>query len=146
LPTKIRRLAEGAIGQRLGLQVDESRRLDGPGPATFVFPSSEGYLCVATTAVASVSCGDRLSRTEPVTELMSTSGPAYWGAPNDGPTVLAGVALDGVASISFRDGTRRVTVPVRHNVYVWHGRYPRYAGPPKLAVTFRDGSTVRYPP
>lgn len=41
-----------------------------------------------------------------------------WGHPGE-PAYAYGVARDGVKSVSFNAGARRVTVPVEHNLFAY---------------------------
>jgi RNA polymerase sigma factor (sigma-70 family) len=143
LPAEFRTLTRPGADAILSGQ---SRRLTGAGPAVYVMPTAHGHLCMASASEHVLLCSDALSRRTPVMSVFAShGGPEVWGQPDDQPVALAGIALDGVASVSFTVEGRRVTVPVRHNLYVWHGRYPRSADQPRQTVTFRDGHTVLYP-
>jgi hypothetical protein len=83
------------------------------GRRVYVVPTSAGRLCVVVERLAE-SCANPLTQATPIT--FAVARPA-----GEGP-VAYGVARDGVASVSFRVGGRRVTVPVRNNLFAYQAR------------------------
>ena len=53
-----------------------------------------------------------------------------------------GVALDAVTAVSFTAGARVTTVPVKHNAWVYEGRY---MADRNLTVLFKNGRTETIP-
>jgi hypothetical protein len=97
----------GGIGQIEG-RLTGSSRLMGTLPSgrkVYVVPTTKGRLCVVVARLAE-SCGSRLTQEQPVTFTTA------WGHPGE-PVYAYGVARDGVESVSFNAGARRVTVPGR---------------------------------
>jgi hypothetical protein len=91
-------------------------------------------LCIVVETSAE-SCGDRLTRQSPITEtIVDDDGPGGRGA------IAYGVALDGVAAVSFPVGGVPVRVPVRDNFWFWQqpaGSYARGFSP--VSVYWADG-------
>jgi hypothetical protein len=108
------------------LQRDEQRNLAGrpllgesrllgalpTGRRVYVVPTSAGKLCVVVETLAA-SCGRPLTKSAPLTFAVTHSA--------KGP-VAYGVARDGVVSVSFTVDGRRVTVPVRNNLFAYQAR------------------------
>lgn len=63
---------------------------------------------------------------------------AFKGPHGESPAVSFGVALDGVAAVSFTAGARLTTVPVEHNAWVYEGRYMAVRN---FTVLFKNGRT-----
>jgi hypothetical protein len=111
-----------------------SARLVGTLPSgrrVYLVPTSKGKVCVVVARLAE-SCGDALTRESPITFTVVDRGQGE-------PAVAYGVALDGVASVSFKAGGRAVTVPVRDNFFVYEAPSGTSFSPPM--VTFADGTT-----
>ena len=53
-----------------------------------------------------------------------------------------GIALDNVTAVSFIAGGQEVTVPVKNNVWAYHGKKDLIGAVP-LTVHFTDGSTEK---
>jgi hypothetical protein len=125
----------GGVDQ-IGGRLTESSRLVGTLPSgrrVYVVPTTKGRLCVVVAGLAE-SCGSALSQQEPVT-FTST-----WEHPGE-PAYAYGVARDGVESVSFNAGARRVTVPVEHNLFAYESE-PRDspAAFGAITVTLADGT------
>lgn len=103
------------------------------GPKIYVVSTQKGRLCVVVAHVAE-SCGDPLTRDEPVTFT------TVWDRAGE-PAYAYGVARDGVKSVSFQAGNRRITVPVEHNLFVYETE-PRNSMPGfgAVTVTLADGT------
>jgi hypothetical protein len=84
------------------------------GRRVYLVPTSRGRLCVVVERLAA-SCGGPLTTTAPL--RFAVVRPAHGRAP-----VAYGVARDGVVSVSFRVDGRRVTVPVRNNLFAYQAR------------------------
>jgi hypothetical protein len=125
----------GAVDS-IGLRRVDSSRLVGNLPSgrkIYVVTTAKNRLCVVVAGKAE-SCGDRLTHESPITFTVLSS---------DLEAPLAyGVARDDVASVSFRVRGRRVTLPVRHNLFVYEGRRSDSVGGfSDLTVTFANGMT-----
>jgi len=125
----------GGIDQ-IGGRLTGSSRLMGTLPSgrkVYVVPTVKGRLCVVLAGLAE-SCGSPLSQEEPVTFT------TVWGHPGE-PAYAYGVARDGVESVSFNAGARRVTVPVEHNLFAYETE-PRNspAAFGAITVTLADGT------
>lgn len=82
------------------------------GSAVYGLTDNRGDLC--TFGDDGGSCGPPLSRSHPVT--IGTAN----GSPTTGGTlIVSGVAMDGVTSLSFTVWNKKVTVPVKNNVYLY---------------------------
>lgn len=103
------------------------------GRRVYVVPTTKGRLCVLVAGLAE-SCGSPLSQQEPVTFTTT------WEHPGE-PAYAYGIARDGVQSVSFNAGSRRVTVPVEHNLFAYQSE-PRDS-PGRfgaITVTLADGT------
>jgi hypothetical protein len=78
----------------------------------YLVPTSADRLCVVVERVAA-SCGRPLTRAAPLTFAVTRGG---------SKPVAYGVARDDVVSVSFRVDGRRVTVPVRNNLFAYRAR------------------------
>jgi hypothetical protein len=124
-----------SIGTRL---VDQARFLGTipGGNSVYVVPTTRGKLCVLIATV-SETCVDALSRTRPATLTTLTPSP-------NKPSVVWGVTMDGVESVSFTANGAPVTTPVTNNFYSWTGP-SNTGGPVRVAdatAHFGDGSSV----
>ena len=63
---------------------------------------------------------------------------AYKEPHRESPAVSWGITLDGVTAVSFTAGARKVTLPVKHNAWVYIGRYMAARD---FALHFRNGRT-----
>ncbi len=125
----------GGVDQ-IGGRLTGSSRLVGVLPSgrkVYVVPTTKGRLCVLVAGLAE-SCGSPLSQQEPVTFTTT------WEHPGE-PAYAYGIARDGVESVSFNAGSRRVTVPVDHNLFAYQSE-PRDspAGFGAITVTLADGT------
>jgi hypothetical protein len=125
----------GGVDQ-IGGRLAGSSRLLGTLPSgrrVYVVPTTKGRLCVVVAGLAE-SCGSPLTQEEPVTFT------TVWRHPGE-PAYAYGVARDGVQSVSFDAGSRRVTVPVEHNLFAYESK-PRDspAGFGAITVTLADGT------
>jgi hypothetical protein len=73
------------------------------------------------------------------TEKRPTAFATFYGSGAWAP-ISWGFALDSVTAVSFTAGGRKVTVPVKHNVWAYHG-IP--TGTVPLTVHYNDGSTAK---
>jgi hypothetical protein len=121
-----------------GRPLVQQSRLLGALPAgrrLYLVPTSTGRLCVVVERLAE-SCGSSLSQAVPFTFAVADAGRAGSG---EGP-IAYGVARDGVVSVSFTVGGRRVTVPVRDNLFAYQA--PPGAGRFSAPVArFANGAT-----
>jgi hypothetical protein len=108
------------------------------GSKVYGLTDTRGDLCLVGAAAG--GCGPPLSKKQPIT----------FGAANDAPTTGAtftaeGVAIDGVTSVSFTptpgDG-KEVTVPVKHNVWVYKEPDTHADDAHCISTRLADGSTV----
>jgi hypothetical protein len=86
----------------IGTRLVGSARLVGQLPSgrnVYVVPTTKGKLCVAVAGRAQ-SCGEALTRTSPITLTLLKDASLV-------PPVVYGVAMDGVASVSFTAGEHR---------------------------------------
>ena len=123
-----------AIGSLL---VDQARLLGElpDGHAVYAAPTSKGKLCIYV-AESGVSCGEPLTRAEPITQAMLKSGPGE-------PLVIWGATTDDVVSVSFEVGGQPVTAPVENNFYAWEGQpTATLSGVSPATVRFSDGTTA----
>jgi hypothetical protein len=125
----------GGVDQ-IGGRLTGSSRFVGALPSgrkVYVVPTTKGRLCVLVAGLAE-SCGSPLSQQEPVTFTTT------WEHPGE-PAYVYGVARDGVESVSFNAGSRRVTVPVEHNLFAYESE-PRDspAGFGAITVTLTNGT------
>jgi hypothetical protein len=129
----------GSAIDQVGTRLSDSARLVGVLPSrqkVYALASSKGKLCVAVAGLAE-SCGPALSLAAPITfTIVDRDGPG--GAP---PTAY-GVAIDKVASVSFRVAGVAVTVPVHDNFFAYQGSSLDTGSDFSAAtVTFTDGSS-----
>lgn len=114
----------------------------GDGVRIYAVATSGGRLCSIAERLpgphrvrgkpTEIACNMQLSQKRP-TAYASFYGSGEW-AP-----ISWGFALDNVTAVSFKAGGRETTVPVRHNVWAYHG-IP--AGAVPLTVHFTDGRTA----
>jgi hypothetical protein len=126
----------GGIDQ-IGGRLTGSSRFVGTLPSgkrVYVVPTTKGRLCVVLAGSAE-SCGSPLTQNEPVTFTIVWDGPGDRG-------YAYGVARNGVVSVSFNAGARRVTLPVEHNFFAYETE-PRDSPPGfgAVTVTLADGTT-----
>ncbi|HEY2209740.1 MAG TPA: hypothetical protein VGH26_10685 [Gaiellaceae bacterium] len=82
-----------------------------------------------------IACGTRLTQKRPTT-LTS------FLATGERPPFSWGIALDNVTAVSFTAGGQEVTVPLKDNVWAYHGKKDLIGAVP-LTVHFTDGSTEK---
>jgi hypothetical protein len=125
LPNGVRVYAVAATGQRLCALLE---RLPHPVLATNVKPGSPLSECTSplTQTVPTMVIGFR----------------AYKEPHRESPAVSWGITLDGVTAVSFTAGARVVTLLVKHNAWVYVGKY--MAGK-NVTVHFKDGRTKTLP-
>jgi len=108
------------------------------GSKVYGLSDTHGDLC--TISEAGGNCGPPLSNAQPIT----------FGGANEAPTtggtfIASGVAIDGVASVSFTpvpgDG-KEVTVPVKNNVWVYKEPDSHASNAHCIVAHLADGSTV----
>jgi hypothetical protein len=133
---RIDEVPPGGVDQ-IGGRLTDSARLVGAlpdGTKIYVVGTTKGRLCLVVAHRAE-SCGEQLSRSEPVTFIGMWEGP---GA----PALAYGVALDDVRAVSFAFRSRHVTVAVHDNFYAYEtaplDTPPQFGG---MTVTFKDGTT-----
>jgi hypothetical protein len=125
----------GGVDQ-IGGRLTGSSRFVGTLPSgrkVYVVPTTKGRLCVLVAGLAE-SCGSPLTQEEPVTFT------TVWRHPGE-PAYAYGIARDGVERVSFNAGSRRVAVPVEHNLFAYESE-PRNspAGFDGITVTLADGT------
>lgn len=107
------------------------------GQNIYVFTTKSNELCyVVGPPRPEWNCEDPLTRSHPSTVFeYSEEGTPY---------TLVGIALDGIASVSFDERGRAVTVPVKDNVWIYRTGYAEafYDAGSALTAHFADGSTV----
>lgn len=106
------------------------------GALIYALTDTRGDLCLVGEAAA--SCAARLSKSQPITMTMGNASPTTGGT-----FIVSGAAIDSVRSVSFTVWGRKVTVPVRHNVYLYKRRDTTAHGTECVVVRFADGSTVQ---
>jgi len=84
-------------------------------------------------------CTSPLTQTVP---SMINGFRAYKGRDKESPAFSWGVTLDGVTAVSFVAGARVITVPVKHNAWVYEGRY---MADRNFIVHFKNGRTKTIP-
>lgn len=108
------------------------------GEKVYVVPTTKAKLCIVV-ATSTASCGDPVTRENPITMTTSDSGP-------NAPPVVWGVTTDEVTAVSFTAAGTQVSVPVRNNFYAWQGSPNQTLRRVSSAtVTFADGSTTQWP-
>jgi hypothetical protein len=110
------------------------------GDKLYVLADSGGHLCLYLQGAGLTQCGPPLSRAYPTW---------YTGRNDSGDLLVAGVAMDGVTSVSFTLDGNDVTVPVKNNAWAYENpSAPKPASssdftfPECLSANFADGSTV----
>jgi hypothetical protein len=109
------------------------------GDKLYVLQDTAGQLCVYLQGTGLSECGNNgLDAAHPVMET---------GEDSASESLLVGVAMDGVTSVSFTVGGREVTVPVEDNAWAYEGPgvpYENGGSPFATCITahFADGSTV----
>lgn len=128
--------SRGMPGLRL---TREARAMPGTvnGKRVYLIPTDQGALCTVVE-------GD----SEMCAAPLSAAKPAFVAVESDalgrgGPTVF-GIAMDGVSRVSLMVGGARVSIPVRENLFVFHGSpatsLKSFSRP---SATFSDGRTVQ---
>jgi hypothetical protein len=105
------------------------------GSPLYGLTDTRGDLCLFGEAGG--SCGPPLSRSHPITMGMANASPTTGGT-----FIASGVAMDGVISVSFTVWGKQVTVPVKHNVYMYKRPNSTAHGTGCVVAHFADGSTV----
>jgi hypothetical protein len=123
LPNGARVYAVAATGRQLFVLIERMPRL-----ASNVKPGAPLWECTSplTQKVPAAINGFR----------------AYKSRHKESPAVSWGVALDAVTAVSFTAGARVTTVPVKHNAWVYEGRY---MADRNLTVLFKNGRTETIP-
>jgi len=108
------------------------------GQNIYVFTTKSDNLCyVVGPPHPEWNCEDPLTRAHPSTVFAYTR--------NGEPWTIVGVTLDGVTSVSFDDGGREVTLPVKDNVWTYRTRAADdafYHAGSSLTAHFADGTAV----
>jgi hypothetical protein len=122
-----------------GLEWDTSRHLGqlADGRNVYVISTTFPELCfVVGPPNPEWQCRDPLSGSHPTADFAYTQGGKPWTA--------IGVALDGVAAVSFDANGREVTVPVKDNFWTYTTSDDDALGAPlrTLTVHFADGTTT----
>ena len=105
------------------------------GSTLYGLTDTRGDLC--TFGAASGSCGPPLSRSHPITMGMANASPTTGGT-----FIVSGVAMDGVTSVSFTVWSKEVTVPIKHNVYLFKEPNTTAHGTRCVIAHFANGSNV----
>jgi hypothetical protein len=122
------------------------------GIRVYVVAATGGELCVVMEGVprlaSNVKPGGYMEGcTSPLTQKLPTtveSFRAFKGPQGESPAISWGITLDGVTAISFPVNRRHtVTVPVRHNAWVYVGKWS--AAVRGLTAHFQDGHTETIP-
>jgi hypothetical protein len=133
----------GSAAKRLGIVVGQLlpdsarlvRKLSG-GDRVYAIATTTDELCVLIQEPpgerfrAAIGCGAPLSQEQPTTEETMQPDP-------ETPPFTFGVARDDVVAVSFIVNGSEQTVPVKDNVWAYHGAVDL----PPLTVHFSDGST-----
>lgn len=101
------------------------------GRKVWVLTDTRGDLCVLLQDGGS-DCASTLSGSHPTTLTSFKKGPGD-------PLITYGVALDGVAAVSFVANGQTVTVPVQDNVWAFEGPNSAFDS---LTVHYTDGTTT----
>ena len=139
----------GVHGQFALLLLDTARFLGKvPGGAVYALTNTHGEFCAVDAIDAphggppgfSEECSPPLSRSQPITIDASRGG-----SPGAGYTFhVAGVAMNGVTSVSFTVSGKAVTVPVKNNVFGLN-RHSSAASAQCPVAHFADGSILNVP-
>jgi hypothetical protein len=104
------------------------------GMRFYTIATSAGGLCLASVRSLGgngLECGDSLSRSRPITIASERTNRAT-------PPVSYGLAMDGVAAVSFKAHGHQTTVPVKNNVWAYEGQNGALRW---VAVHWENGST-----
>jgi hypothetical protein len=104
------------------------------GSKVYGLTNTRGELCLFGDTGG--GCGPPLSKEQPITFMASSTSSV------GGTFTASGVALDGVMSVSFTVWGKGVTVPVKHNVWVYKKRDTSAHGARCIVAHLADGSTV----
>jgi hypothetical protein len=105
------------------------------GSKVYGLTDTRGDLCLIGEVGG--GCGPPLSHSQPIT--FGAFNPIATGA---GTFYAGGVAIDGVTSVSFKVWNHPVTVPVRHNVWLYKRPHSSATGATCIVAHFADGSSV----
>lgn len=106
------------------------------GGKVYGLTDTRGDLCIL--GAMGGGCGPPLTHSHPITLGAGNPGPI----PPGGTLTVGGVAIDGVTSVSFTIWREQVTVPVRHNVYVYVKPDTNATEVHCVVAHFADGSSV----
>jgi hypothetical protein len=120
---------------------DTARVLGKAPDGTKVYGLTNTYGDLCLFGEVGGSCSPPLDKKHPITFATFNASPTTGGT-----FIASGVAIDGVASVSFKVWSKRVTVPVRNNVWVYKQLNTTAHGARCVVVHFADGSSVHYPP
>ncbi len=123
------------------------------GARVFAVAATGGELCVVMERMPRLASnmkpgGYTAGCTSPLTQKLPTTIESFraWkklgGSHEESPALSWGITLDGVTAISFMAGRHELTVPVKHNVWVYLGRA---AVNKSVVVHFQDGRTQTVP-
>lgn len=123
------------------------------GARVYAVAATGGELCVVMERMPRLARnmkpgGYTTGCTSPLTQKLPTTIESFraWkklgGSHQESPALSWGITLDGVTAISFMAGRHELTVPVKHNVWVYLGRA---AVNKNVVVHFEDGRTQTVP-
>jgi hypothetical protein len=122
------------------------------GIRVFAVAATGGELCVVMERMPRLASnmkpgGYSVGCTSPLTQKVPTTAEsfrAFKGPHGESPAVSWGITLDGATAVSFPENRRHtLTVPVKHNVWVYIGKWS--ATVRGLTVHFKDGHTATLP-
>lgn len=108
-----------------------SARLLDRSPRLYAFADTRGEIC---TWGSIYICSPPLSRKQPIT---------FGGGNPARMFFAAGLAIDGVTSVSFKVWNHAVTVPVRHNVWTYERPHSTAGTATCIVAHMADGSKVK---
>jgi hypothetical protein len=122
---------------QMPLLLPDTARVIGTAPDGFKvygLTDTHGDLCLFG---AIGSCGPPLSTSHPITAGFANPSPTTGGEFD-----ASGVAMDGVASVSFTINGKDVAVPVKSNVWIYTEPHSHAESADCIRAHFADGSTV----
>jgi hypothetical protein len=109
------------------------------GSPVYALTDTRGDLCIVSEGAG--GCTTPLNNAHPIFVTFSNDSPTTGGT-----FIASGFAIDSVASVSFTVRGKKVTVPVKNNVWGYEEPNSHAIEGTCIVVHFADGSTVDYPP
>jgi len=103
----------------------------------YVVTDTRGDLCTVWEAGGTAACGPPLSTAQPISFGTLNASPTTGGT-----FVAAGLAMDGVSSVSFTVAGQAVEVPVKNNVWIYEQPNSHATQGRCVAAHLENGSTV----